>query len=74
MEALEVGKADWALQLVQEMLGYQLEHLLMCTCGCAIPIIQAIIIALQLRVAIVHVFLNVDLIFDFFSSFWKADL
>ena len=57
MEALEVGKADWALQLVQEMLGYRLEHLLVCTSGCAIPIIQAIIIALQLHVCVatVHV-------------------
>ena len=31
-------RGDWALQLVQEMLGYQLEHLLVCTCGCAIPV------------------------------------
>ena len=46
---------DDPLQLVQEMLGYQLEHPLVCTCSCAIPIIQAIIVALQLHVAIVHV-------------------
>ena len=48
------SRGDWALQLVQEMLGYQLEHLLVCTCGCAIPVI---IVALQLHVwvAIVHV-------------------
>ena len=44
MGALEDHQADWALQLVQEMLDYQLEHLLVCTSGCAIPIIQAIIV------------------------------
>ena len=54
MGALEDHQADWALQLVQEMLGYQLEHLLVCTSGCAIPIIQAIIVV-HVCVAIVQV-------------------